>query len=230
MPAAARPSRHTSVSVLGPFSRSKHAVRRQSRLRYAVGTPEWRRAARASTFVPLPCGGAESATSRGWQRVTRGWHPTCCYGPRMNRPRRVVRLIMLSMLALALLSAHAHSQETSSDQKSTAGSPAGQVAAVKIACPSKPGTRNECRADTSAGVILVRSTGDAPCLLGRTWATTRRASGSPTAAPPSSSRAPALRRSRPSLARRVTFPTWASCCSTATRVRSISGSSVTRGT
>jgi hypothetical protein len=87
----------------------------------------------------------------------------------MNRPRRVVRLIMLSMLALALLSAHAHAQETSADQKSTAGSPAGQVAAVKIACASKPGSRNECRADTSAGVILVRSTGDAPCLLGRTW-------------------------------------------------------------
>ena len=46
---------------------------------------------------------------------------------------------------------------------------AGQVAAVRVTCSSKPGGRSECKADTSAGVVLVRSTGDAPCLLGRTW-------------------------------------------------------------
>jgi hypothetical protein len=38
-----------------------------------------------------------------------------------------------------------------------------------IACASKPGERTSCRADTSAGVVLVRSTGAAPCLLGKTW-------------------------------------------------------------
>ena len=27
----------------------------------------------------------------------------------------------------------------------------------------------QCGADTSRGVVLLRSTGDAPCLLGRTW-------------------------------------------------------------
>ncbi len=37
------------------------------------------------------------------------------------------------------------------------------------ACASKPGERTQCAADTSAGVVLLRSTGDAPCLLGRTW-------------------------------------------------------------
>jgi len=38
-----------------------------------------------------------------------------------------------------------------------------------LECRSKPGERNHCAADTSKGVVLARSTGDAPCLLGKTW-------------------------------------------------------------
>jgi hypothetical protein len=38
-----------------------------------------------------------------------------------------------------------------------------------VACSSKPGERTSCAANTSAGVVLLRSTGDAPCLLGKTW-------------------------------------------------------------
>jgi hypothetical protein len=40
---------------------------------------------------------------------------------------------------------------------------------VALACASEVGQRVECTADTSAGVVLVRSTGAAPCLLGKTW-------------------------------------------------------------
>jgi len=40
---------------------------------------------------------------------------------------------------------------------------------VVVPCASKPGERTQCTADTSAGVVLLRSQGDAPCLLGRTW-------------------------------------------------------------
>ena len=40
---------------------------------------------------------------------------------------------------------------------------------VTISCESKPGGRTSCPANTSAGVVLVRSRGDAACLLGRTW-------------------------------------------------------------
>ncbi len=36
-------------------------------------------------------------------------------------------------------------------------------------CASKPGERTQCPADTSAGIVLLRSTGEAPCLLGKTW-------------------------------------------------------------
>jgi Protein of unknown function (DUF3011) len=38
-----------------------------------------------------------------------------------------------------------------------------------LTCVSKGGDRVQCAADTSRGVVLLRSTGDAPCLLGRTW-------------------------------------------------------------
>jgi hypothetical protein len=41
--------------------------------------------------------------------------------------------------------------------------------ATPVSCASTPGARTDCPADTSAGVVLVRSTGDAPCLLGKTW-------------------------------------------------------------
>ena len=38
-----------------------------------------------------------------------------------------------------------------------------------VTCSSKAGERQHCRADTSAGVALQRSTGEAACLLGKTW-------------------------------------------------------------
>lgn len=40
---------------------------------------------------------------------------------------------------------------------------------VTVKCSSASGERQHCAADTSAGVLLTRETGDAACLLGRTW-------------------------------------------------------------
>jgi hypothetical protein len=42
-------------------------------------------------------------------------------------------------------------------------------APVRIACSSRPGERQHCVADTSRGVVLARSAGESPCLLGKTW-------------------------------------------------------------
>jgi hypothetical protein len=42
-------------------------------------------------------------------------------------------------------------------------------AAALLVCDSKAGERNVCPADTSAGVALMKSTGPAACLLGKTW-------------------------------------------------------------
>ncbi len=55
-------------------------------------------------------------------------------------------------------------------QQAPSSSPgAAQTQAASVTCTSKPGERTQCKADTSAGVLLLRSFGDAPCLLGRTW-------------------------------------------------------------
>jgi hypothetical protein len=47
--------------------------------------------------------------------------------------------------------------------------PAAPPAAVTITCSSSPGTRQQCPADTSRGVVLLRSRGESACLLGKTW-------------------------------------------------------------
>jgi len=48
--------------------------------------------------------------------------------------------------------------------------PAGASAqATLVTCASKPGERQQCSANTSKGVALVRSSGEAACLLGKTW-------------------------------------------------------------
>ena len=39
----------------------------------------------------------------------------------------------------------------------------------RVTCGSRSGERQECPADTSSGVTLVKSDGSAPCLLGKTW-------------------------------------------------------------
>src|SRR4051812_40924251 len=38
-----------------------------------------------------------------------------------------------------------------------------------VSCSSHPGARNQCPADTTKGIVLLRSSGEAPCLLGKTW-------------------------------------------------------------
>ena len=47
--------------------------------------------------------------------------------------------------------------------------PAGQSVPTVITCISKQGERQVCKADTAAGVVLLRSTGDSECLLGKNW-------------------------------------------------------------
>jgi Protein of unknown function (DUF3011) len=48
--------------------------------------------------------------------------------------------------------------------------PAGvRAQATTVTCSSTGTARQECPADTSKGVVLAKSTGEAPCLLGKTW-------------------------------------------------------------
>ena len=56
------------------------------------------------------------------------------------------------------------------DPPSTEASPAPAGAPqALLTCVSKMGGREQCAADTSSGVVLARSAGEAPCLFGKTW-------------------------------------------------------------
>jgi Protein of unknown function (DUF3011) len=46
---------------------------------------------------------------------------------------------------------------------------AAQTGTGTLTCTSRPGERQHCVADTSAGVVLQKSNGESPCLLGKTW-------------------------------------------------------------
>ena len=70
---------------------------------------------------------------------------------------------------LAFLATPAAAQDTQDDSATGQSAAAPQTVAATVTCSSKPGERSSCAADTSRGVVLLRSTGDAPCLLGRTW-------------------------------------------------------------
>ncbi|HEX8030973.1 MAG TPA: DUF3011 domain-containing protein [Vicinamibacterales bacterium] len=76
---------------------------------------------------------------------------------------------LLGVLALLAFASTASAQPSASDPVDDQAPVAAQNSAVVVACSSKPGERTNCTADTSRGVVLMRSTGDAPCLLGKTW-------------------------------------------------------------
>jgi predicted porin len=79
--------------------------------------------------------------------------------------RSIFRVGLLLIAAAALLPGRAHAQQvTVSGTSQPAPSPQ-QV----ITCSSVSAERKVCAADTAAGVALLRSTGTASCLLGKTW-------------------------------------------------------------
>src|SRR5438132_11491099 len=82
-------------------------------------------------------------------------------------PRVRVPLLGSICIAAALLVLLPRSSVAQSAQPpQTAQTP---PTAITITCASTAGARNACSADTSAGVVLMRSTGQGPCLLGKTW-------------------------------------------------------------
>ena len=72
-----------------------------------------------------------------------------------NRPQRTVQRTVLAVSLALLAPAFGFAQQP--------------PAAAPLVCESKAGERNVCPGDTSAGVALMKSTGTAACLLGKTW-------------------------------------------------------------
>ena len=83
--------------------------------------------------------------------------------PVLNRPSMIsASLVLLVTLAVP-------SQAPTTAPADPAGSTAQSSTQVPtVTCTSTTG-RTHCPADTSAGIALIRSTGQAPCLLGKTW-------------------------------------------------------------
>jgi Protein of unknown function (DUF3011) len=74
---------------------------------------------------------------------------------------------ILVFILMFFAPAHAQQSADPSSGVQPATAPASQAGSVS--CASRPGTRQECAADTSRGVVLARSSGEAACLLGKTW-------------------------------------------------------------
>ena len=84
-----------------------------------------------------------------------------------GRPRGgcVQSLILLDFRTVAVCAALIATSEVVLAQDASASS----GSTITVSCSSQAGERQVCTADTSAGVTLVRSTGQTACLLGKTW-------------------------------------------------------------
>ena len=94
---------------------------------------------------------------RAAARRAHVWHSKCSVGGMLSSH------LIAVLLAVSPVSADQQAQQ----QTVTAMSPSNALSS--LVCASKPGERTQCAADTAGGVVLVRSTGYAPCLLGKTW-------------------------------------------------------------
>jgi hypothetical protein len=79
----------------------------------------------------------------------------------------VIRKSLSCVAVCSFLGTAAASAQTSTNSGKDAQMPT--TAQNHISCESREGARQQCPADTSAGVALEKSTGSSPCLLGKTW-------------------------------------------------------------
>ena len=75
-----------------------------------------------------------------------------------------LRYFPLAVVALSATAGSAAAQDASASAASAA-----KPVPVRVSCSSKPGERQECPANTRNGVVLAHSSGESPCLLGKSW-------------------------------------------------------------
>ena len=80
-------------------------------------------------------------------------------------------VIAVALGVMVLIARPADAQDAAADDPPSSAATAQPAAAQSstISCQSKPGKREHCAADTSSGVALLKSSGSAPCLLGKSW-------------------------------------------------------------
>ncbi len=124
--------------------------------REAVGVPSHQRLA-AETGTPRPVAPAVLTTCVMRRSVYT------------SLPRLIAFLLLVLPSPVAAQTIPTPATD-STDQNATQNQNTAQKTVVApVTCSSKPGERSSCAADTSKGVVLLRSMGEAPCLLGRTW-------------------------------------------------------------
>src|SRR5262245_2644579 len=82
---------------------------------------------------------------------------------------RLARAIALVSLLIPATHAFANDEQTAPPTAAAPPAEATQTSTTSVTCASKIGDRRECPADTSKGIVLARSYGEAACLLGKTW-------------------------------------------------------------
>ena len=88
----------------------------------------------------------------------------------MGRSMRwLIPVLFPAVLIVGTASGQTTASGAGSDTATKPTSGAQPPAQPPITCQSQPGQRVHCAANTSVGVTLVRSTGSAPCLLGKSW-------------------------------------------------------------
>ena len=87
-----------------------------------------------------------------------------------KRDHRMIRKAF-GIVGIACLSCLTAVPARGGDDQTSASTSAAPVAPrlAVVSCSSRPGERQHCPADTSKGVALARTTGERPCLLGKTW-------------------------------------------------------------
>ena len=95
--------------------------------------------------------------------------PAVLNGDAMSRFLNISVRDALALLLLLPATVAAQTTSPPADDAVDQNATQAPVAAATVTCASKPGERSSCAADTSRGVVLLRSMGEAPCLLGRTW-------------------------------------------------------------
>ena len=105
----------------------------------------------------MPGVAAQSLAATPLQKVAGGTRraPQAAMSSSVVRPAAAVLILSALLAVIAVSPAHA--------QASASPTP------VTVTCASQPGGRTQCAADTSKGVVLLQSRGDAPCLLGKSW-------------------------------------------------------------
>src|SRR5690242_18717907 len=76
---------------------------------------------------------------------------------------------VICLITIALNPARAIARDEPAASERSIASDAAVATLDRVTCESRPDARQHCAANTSAGVVLINSSGPSACLLGKSW-------------------------------------------------------------